>query len=190
MYDESLSEERVDRLETILGQFIVQTNMSLNRLSREIHQDRRAINKQWGDLANKMGTIVEDIVAPAVLPAVKKYFDCEVTDFMTARKRKNKSLSLAGEFDVIAVSDDNVFVVETKSSPNEEYLYKFIDKIEVFRQLFPEYGDKEIVPVFASLHFDEDLIRLASDKKVYVLAYREWDYMDILNFEAVNSEKL
>ncbi len=166
MYDESLLEERVDRLETILGQFIVQTNVSLNRLSREMQdfkkemrEDRRAVNKQWGELANKMGTIVEDIVAPAVRPAVRKYFGCETSDFMISRRRKDKSLNLTGEFDVIAVSEDKVFVVETKSSPNEEYLHKFIDKIEVFKRLFPEYGDKEIVPIFASLRFDEELIR-------------------------------
>jgi len=218
MYDEPLLEERVDSLESILGRFIVQTETSLNRLSREMQdfkkemsdfkkemsdfkkemsdfkdemrQDRRMMNRQWGDLANKMGTIVEDIVAPAVRPVITKYFDCEVTDFMISRKRKNKPLNLAGEFDVIAVSDDRVFAVETKSSPNEEYLYKFIDKIEIFKQLFPEYGGKQTVPIFASLRFDEELIQLASVKHIYVLAYREWDYMDILNFEEVNAEKV
>ena len=26
--------------------------------------DRKAMNKRWGELANKMGTVVEDLVAP------------------------------------------------------------------------------------------------------------------------------
>ncbi len=183
----------VDRLETILGEFIVHTSTSLNRLSNEmrgfkneVQQDRKAMNKQWGDLANKMGTVTEDIVAPAVRPAVKRYFDQELTDFMVKRKRHIKALNLKGEFDVIAVSEDKVFVVEVKSSPDENYLNEFVRKMYRFANLFPEYADKQIIPVFAGLRFDEEIVELASSKNVYVLAYREWDYMDILNFGKID----
>lgn len=73
-----------------------------------------------------------------------------------------------------------------KSFPNEEKLNKFIENIEKFRQLFPEYADKKIIPFLSSLRFDEDMIELASKEKVYILAYREWDYMDILNFDRIS----
>lgn len=200
MYDESLIEERVDRLETILGEFIVSTSSSLNRLSKEmrefknemcefkneVRQDRKAMNKQWGELANKMGTLTEDIVVPAVRPAIKRYFNQELSDFMVKRKRKIKASGLEGEFDVIAVSDDKVFVVEVKSSPDENYLNEFVKKMDRFVTLFPEYADKQLIPVFAGLRFEPDMTELASSKNVYVLAYREWDYMDILNFDKVD----
>lgn len=212
-------EERVDRLETILGQFIVQTNTAINRMERdtrllkqemrefrnemrtemkefkdemkadrdEMKADRKAMNKQWGDLANKMGTLVEDIISPAVRPVVTKYFGCEITSFMLNVRKKDKSLNLNGEFDAIAVSDDHVFLVEAKSSPKEQYLYEFIENIEKFRKLFPEYGDKRLIPIFASLRFDEKMIQLATDKKIYLLAYREWEYMDFLNFDGLGN---
>ena len=32
----------------------------------EPETDRKNRNKQWGELANKMGTLVEDIISPAV----------------------------------------------------------------------------------------------------------------------------
>jgi hypothetical protein len=211
MYDESLIEERVDRLETILGEFIVSTSSSLNRLSKEmrefknemredmrefknemrefkneIRQDRKAMNKQWGELANKMGTLTEDIVVPAVRPAIKRYFNQELIDFMVKRKRKIKASGLEGEFDVIAVSEDKVFVVEVKSSPDENYLNEFVKKMDRFVTLFPKYADKRLIPVFAGLRFGTNIIELASSRKVYVMAYREWDYMDILNFEKID----
>jgi len=227
MCDDLMSEERVDKLEDILGRFIVSTEASLNRLSREMlefkdemlefkdemlefkdemrefkdemlefkdemrefkdesRETHRKMNRQWGGLANRLGTLVEDIVAPAVRPAIRKYFGCEVTDFMTRRECTNPKLSLAGEFDVIAVSDDRVFLVEVKSSPDKRYLRRFLAKTEVFRKLFPEYDDKHLTLIFASLRFDENIILLASQENIYVLAYREWDYMDILNFEDV-----
>lgn len=244
MYEESDVEERIDRLESLLGNFIVGTDSALKRLEREMRtfknemrifkdemtvfkdemgdfknemgdfkdemsdfkdemsdfknemqsfknemrQDRREMNIQWGNLANKMGTIVEDIVAPAVRPAVQKYFHQDIDHFSIRVKRKNKRLGLKGEFDVIAANEENVFLVEVKSSPNEEYLNQFIEKkIPVFVKLFPEYEGKRIIPIFAGLRFDGELVKLASAGNVYVLAYREWDYMDILNFGDVKN---
>jgi hypothetical protein len=136
----------------------------------EVRTDQKRMNRQWGKLANKMGTLVEDIVSPAVRPVVKKYFDTELSDFMVKRKRKIRESGLAGEFDVIGVSEDKVFVVECKSSPSEEYLDKFIAGIGKFRELFPEYAGKKIIPLFASLRFEEELIRAASEKNVYLPA--------------------
>jgi len=206
MYEDIELEERVDKLEAVLGQFIVQTNTSLNRLAKEVgdfkkemsdfkkemsdfkkevRHDQKQMNKKWGELANKMGTLVEDIIAPAVRPVVEKYFNCEVLSFSVNIRKKDKALNIEGEFDVIAVSDEYVFVVEAKSRPKKEYLYDFILNIEKFRKLFPEYLNKKLIPVFSGLRFEDDLISLANQEKIYLLAFREWEYMDILNFEEV-----
>jgi len=154
----------------------------------KMEQDHKAMNKQWGDLANKMGTLVEDIISPAIRPVVTKYFDCEITYFSVNVRKKDRRLNLQGEFDVIAVSDDYVFLVEAKSTPKKQYLYEFIENIETFRKLFPEYGDKRLIPIFGSLRFDENMIQLATEEKVYLLAYREWEYMDFLNFDKLGQK--
>ncbi len=152
----------------------------------EMREDRREMNRQWGALSNKMGTVVEDIIAPAVGPAVRKYFQEEVLDIMANRRKRDKQKRLRGEFDVIAVSETSVYIVDTKVSPDKQKLLDFKNKvIPRFRKLFPEYGKLQLVPIFASLRFEEDMIQLATKEKVYLLAYREWDYMDILNFDAV-----
>jgi len=151
----------------------------------EVKQEHKRMNKQWGELANKMGSLVEDIIAPAVRPVFEKYFNCQISDFSVNRRKKIGELK--GEFDIIAISDRYAFVVEVKSRPKKEYLYEFIDNLEKFKKLFPEYIDKNIIPVFGSLRFDDDLIELAIQEKIYLLAYREWEYMDILNFEQIHN---
>ncbi len=148
------------------------------------------MNKKWGDLANKMGTIVEDIVSPAVRPMVKKYFGEDTDqDFMIHARRWSKALNVKGEFDVIAASERNVYLVETKSTPRKEYLEEFEEKIIRFRQLYPEHKNKNLVPIFASLRFEKDFIPFATKKGFYLMAYREWEYMDLLNFEEVQKRK-
>ncbi|MBL7799037.1 MAG: hypothetical protein JNJ90_21235 [Saprospiraceae bacterium] len=152
----------------------------------EMRQDRREMNKQWGELANKMGTLVEDIIAPAIRPVIEKYFLEEVMYRAVNVRKKDKSKGLQGEFDIIATTSSSVFLIETKSSPKPVHLQEFQnDVIPRFRQLFPEYKDLKMVPVLASLRFEDAFLSLATQSGVYLLAYREWDYMDLLNFEAL-----
>jgi len=155
-------EERVDTLENLLGQFIVHTNLILSRLER----DTREFKNEMREFKNEM------------------------REFKNEVRQEQKALNLEGEFDVIAVSDANqVFVVEVKSTPNKEYINEFLENIEKFKQLFPEYSDKLLIPIFAGLRFEEDIVALATQRNVYVMAYREWEYLDILNFEDVQQKE-
>lgn len=209
-------ETRVDSLETLLGNFIVQTQTSLMRLSREMiafkdemkefknemkdfkdemkdfknetRQAHREMNQEWGNLARKMGTIVEDIIVPAVRPVIQKYFGEDVLHLSVNVRKMIKSLNLKGEFDVIAAGETRVFLIEVKSRPKEQYLDDFMENAKKFRKLFPEYDAMPLVPIFGSIRFEEDFIPLATQRGIYILAYREWDYMDILNFDALSKE--
>ena len=95
---------KVDSLESILGTFIVSTNTALLRLEREMREfknemrefkdeserNRKRMDKHWGKLANKLGTIVEDIVAPNVPRIAKEFFGIEDIDLFAVRVRKKK----------------------------------------------------------------------------------------------------
>jgi hypothetical protein len=133
-----------------------------------------------------MGTIVEDIISPAVKPVVQKYFKCRVSYKGINIYKKDEELNLSGEFDVIASGENFVFLIETKSTPKKDYIDKFLLNIEKFKKLFPEYSGKKLIPIFSSLRFDNELIEYATEKEIYMMAYREWDYMDLLNFENLN----
>ncbi len=154
----------------------------------EMREEHRKMNKQWGSLANKLGTVVEDIIAPAVSPVIKKYFNCEVNDLQVRRKKRDIKTGLKDEFDVIAVSDEckTVFLIEVKSFPKVEYINDFKNKkIDRFMKLFPEYKEYKLVPIFASLRLEADLVNYLTKNNIYAMAYREWEYMDLLNFGSV-----
>ena len=80
--------EKLSFLEEILQRaayYQLQTNISIERLSREMREFKNemgeykdwpkrqiiTMNRQWGDLANKLGTFVEDIVAP-IFPKLQR----------------------------------------------------------------------------------------------------------------------
>ncbi|GAB4417823.1 MAG: hypothetical protein OHK0032_13850 [Thermodesulfovibrionales bacterium] len=150
----------------------------------ETREEHKRMNKRWGEISNKLGTIVEDIIYPALRPVIRQYFNCEPLYMsMNIKKRMGE---LKDEYDAIVECEDMVFLVEVKAYPRIEYINEFRDKkIERFKTLFQEYKGKRLIPVFASLRLEEDIIEYLTESNIYAMAYREWEYMDILNFDRI-----
>ncbi len=66
---------------------------------------------------------------------------------------------------------------------------EFKEKMKRFREFFPEYKDKKPIHIFTSLSIDDNFVNMLSKEGIYAMTYREWDYMDILNFDKVNKKK-
>ncbi len=147
---------------------------------------RRESQKQWGELANKMGTFAEDIAAPNMLRVAREHAGSEELIFYAVRvkKKKAKAKGTIREFDAIVEYETFVCVNETKTSPRTQDIDAFSGFVESgeLQEYFPAYKNKRIVPVFASLYMDPSLVKYASEKKVLVFTMGE-DTMDIQNPE-------
>jgi len=154
----------------------------------ETVEDRKRMNKQWGELANRLGTIVEDIVAPNIEGIVQRYFGCSELDSLMVRYRKRnpKNKSQRREFDVIAIWDENVLLNETKATARMEYIVEFAAFLasEAFFDYFPEFRGKNFIPVFSSLYLPEEMVQALSNAGIYAMAMSD-DAMDPLNFDRV-----
>ncbi|HJW85718.1 MAG TPA: hypothetical protein VJ440_03710, partial [Candidatus Brocadiaceae bacterium] len=69
----------------------------------------RQMNIKWGEIAKKLGTITEDLVAPSIPRIVKEAFGLEVVDLMIRRKKKLAD-GRTKEYDAVAVAGEYVFV--------------------------------------------------------------------------------
>lgn len=163
-----------------------ETNKQIAEYKAETTRQIRENNKRWGELANKMGTIVEDIIYPALRPVIKKYFKCKLPKTELRLEYEDEEKGIYEEFDAVAVCEDKVFLVEVKATPREYHIEKFKEKAKRFLEYFPEYKDKKLILIMGSLSFKDSFVKLLSQAGIYAMAYREWEYMDILNFEEVN----
>ncbi|MCX7612731.1 MAG: hypothetical protein N2Z40_00700 [Caldimicrobium sp.] len=160
----------------------------MREFKEETIRERRRFNKELGRIANKMGTLVEDIFYPGVRPLLSQYFGITSPDFLGNRiiKRRN---GREREFDIVAIHDKKVFLFEIKATPRLQYALEFAEKGRAeFYEFFPEYRDYELYLFFGSLVLEDQIISLLTKHGVYALAYREWEYLDILNFEEVSSK--
>jgi len=146
-------------------------------------EENRRKNKEWSNLAKKMGTIVEDLIAPALRPVLSKYFNCHVT--MEGQRQFRRKDSEDFEIDAIAGCDNKIFMIEAKSTPRFSDIKEIADKRERFFEFFPEHIGKELIIIYGSIAFSDNIIKEASKNRLYVLGWREWEYMDILNFKEI-----
>ncbi len=193
-------EERIDKLEELVEKLVIEMlafkeemkifKEEMREFKKQSEKDRREFNKQLAEISKKVGKITEDLVRPAARPVIEKYFGCEVSAISSNLRMKDNGLN--GEFDVVAISKPckKIFLIEVKSTPRIKYVDEFLEDLiprfkHLFNKYFSEYQDYKLIPIFASLEIPEDILNYLSKQNIYAMAYREWDYMDILNFNKV-----
>jgi hypothetical protein len=180
----------VNNLSHEMKEFKAHTQNTVDRLSQQLEKDtkemKQEINNQWEKMVKKQGTLVEDMVSPNIKFIGEKYFNCKQSDCQSFAIRFEKQhptvKGTQKELDVIAVYPEKIVLVEAKSNPRPEEAKDFIDFIKSgeFFEYFPEYKGKELIPIFASFHIPENVLKKLSKNKIYAMGIKE-DTMDILN---------
>ncbi|MGC9450967.1 MAG: hypothetical protein ACP5I4_05915 [Oceanipulchritudo sp.] len=140
--------------------------------TRRMKEDTRRMKKAWGDLANKMGTVVEDIVAPNIPRLALEEFDFdEVEDFaVRPRRTSRRGARRQTEFDVVCSGPGKVIFVEVKSTSDLEKIKATAGRMREFFDFFPEYEGKELIGAFASWSIDAKLLSAISEAGLYGIA--------------------
>jgi hypothetical protein len=129
----------------------------MREFKEESERDRKRMNKAWGDLANKLGTTVEDIVAPNIPRIARQEFGMNhQTDMIIRAQRVNRrGESRRREYDIICADTSKVLIVEVKSTPSREQIAEFFASLEDFSDFYPEYEDRQLIGIFASWSLPE-----------------------------------
>jgi len=157
------------------------------RFKEETRREQRAMNKRWGEIANKMGTIVEDIIYPSVRRIAREHFGApEEMEFEGQRIKRRRAAGDRREFDGVFVWEGHVLLLEAKATVRPEYLAAFDEFVRTgaFFQYFPEYAGRRLIPVFSALALTEAEVGWLTERRLYAVAMGE-DAMELLNAEAV-----
>jgi hypothetical protein len=201
------TEDRVDRLEAQFGQFLTEIAVLIRkaderekaaeeRMTRfenemrdfknemgefkdEMRASKRAMDKQWGDLANKLGTIIEDILAPNLKRLAIEHFGFpHLEDFGIRRLRRQSGRLM--EFDTVVVGPAAVILGEAKSSPSLDHAEAFAAKVKVFFDYFPEHHGRRLIAVLGSWAIPQPVVERLTTLGIYAMAMGE-DTMELVN---------
>ena len=203
-------EDRTDRLELMFERLMEQNAASLRNMEHAIEElkaeaardraearaeaarDRKAMNRRWGELANKMGTVVQDIVAPSLRRIARDELGCgdERSFSVTMSRVRSDDPHYRREFDALYVGTRAVLLNETKSTALSEYARKFVGflKSGEFALYFPEYRELPLVAVFSSLRLPDDVITCLTRNGIYAVSMGE-ETMQVRNRDAVAARK-
>jgi hypothetical protein len=93
----------------------MRTEAEMRGFKDETRQQDRVMNRQWGEISNKLGTMVEDLVAPSLSGIIEKKLRDTVLDLMTRRKRRLAD-GRVREFDAVALTAGLVCLDSTKAT--------------------------------------------------------------------------
>jgi hypothetical protein len=75
-----------------------------------------------------------------------------------------------GEYDIVAVGEGMVLVVEVKKKMEQDMVNRFVDEqLPKFRQIFPEYRDFPLIGGVGALVMQDAISRYAEKKGLYVM---------------------
>ncbi len=178
------TDRRFKETDRRIESYFERTERELDRLSQEIREFKVSTNKRWGELANKMGTMAEDLVAPSVPRILRTVTGCaeEQIDMIAVRLRRRHPVDRgrSQEFDVVAVCGEYVLINETRSRLRVKDIDDFVELMKQARGFFPEYADRYFIGAIASLYVDESVVRYGQDQGLLVLGLGE-DLMTVLN---------
>jgi len=169
------AEERMARFEAEMLDF-----------KTEMRASKRELDKKWGDLANKLGTIIEDVVAPNLRRLAVEHFGFPVIeDFMVRRSRRRAGQET--EFDALVVGPAAVILGEAKTSPSLKFADEFAAKAASFFDWFPEYQGRRLLPILASWAIAAPVVERLTSLGIYAMQMGE-DTMELTNAAALEKQ--
>ena len=149
------------------GMQIKENGIQLKELQKEIKE----ANKQYGYLSNSIGKNIEDLIVPNLDHAIFQAFNVEIEGIHPNIMKKkivdgNKKKK---EFDIVAIADEEFFIIETKKTIIKEHVDAFEDLVSSGELLtwFPEYKDFKITQIMASLSIEKKMFEYIKSKGIY-----------------------
>ncbi len=145
----------------------------------DLQAQTREMNRKWAEMSDKLGTMVGDLVAPNLAQVIEESLHATVIEQMLRRKRRLAD-GRVKEFDAIALTAELVVLNSTNATLRSADVNRFIEDIAAFREFFPEYNDRPLVGILASLDVDASVLAYAETQGFLVTAVGD-RLMDIKN---------
>ncbi len=154
------------------------------RTDRTIADFVKETNQKFGEVANKMGLLVEDMVAPSIARIFQEMTGYKEEQILFSAIRVKlyhvTQPDLRREFDAVVSGGDYLLINETKSQLNAEAVDKFIEVLQEAKHFFPQHKEKKVIGALASLYIDTSLARHIEKQGLVAMAVGK-NLMDVLN---------
>jgi hypothetical protein len=164
--------EQMKETDKQIKEMFAETNASIRRVSVEF--------------LGVTGHIVEGLVSSSA----EKVFEEAGFNLHNSGKNLKRELSPENrqmEIDVMLGNEKIVVPVEVKANFTKRKVKRWLQKMETFRDFFPEYADKEVIAAVAAINYEAGADTLAHDEGLLVIRVSS---DDIFSLDPVDKGKL
>lgn len=143
-----------------MSETVDRTSATVDKTSADMRASSAKADQKWGEMANKMGTLVEDIVAPGLPEVLEKRFGITALEYSARNVRRvhRRDPGRMRELDYIAMAGDLVFVNETKSKLRSQDIAEFLHTLHEIRDYVPDAEGRQVVGCLAAFSAGPSLI--------------------------------
>ena len=151
----------------LLFQEVALQSKETDRKFKETDRMLKELAKKHGDLGNRLGEFVQDMVRPAVVRLFRERgVDVHEVHPGVSVERDGE----AAEIDLLVVNDLEGIAVECKSKLALEDVDEHLERLGKLKRLLPKYGDVCMMGAVAATVMPDAVARYAYRKGLYVLA--------------------
>jgi len=148
----------MDDLRTAMLELVEQSKDTDRRLNE--------LGKQIGGLGNRLGEFVEGVVRPGL---VRLFRERGVDVRETHRDLEAERNGRKAQVDLLVVNDAEVVVVEVKSKLSQRDVEEHLERLALFKELFPRYADARVLGAMAAMVVPEKQAAFAEAAGLYVI---------------------
>ena len=145
-------------------------------------KEQKEFNRQLAGISDRLGTLIEDMVAPNAPRIAKALFknDDVLGSAIRLRRRHPSDLAQSIEIDLLVYGERHLLVCEAKSKVTPEKAAAFLEKVRTIPSFFPEYSRFKILPMIASVSIEPSLVAHLTRLRIYALGFGD-ETMELLN---------
>ena len=161
------NEQRFQETQHLLKQQAQETQHLLKQQAQETDRQIRQVNRQIGDLGNRLGEFVEWQVRPAAIRLFQSRGIAvqELAADVTIQ-RNGEGL----EIDLLAINTTVAVLIEVKSKLSQSDVDDHLDRLGKFKRLMPRYQDIQAMGAIAAMVVPPDIARYAYRQGLFVIA--------------------
>ena len=152
------------------------------QLKRQVDETTKIIREMSIQFMGRTGHIVEGLLSSSA----EKVFQEAGLDLYNHGKnliRKFKSENKQMEVDVLLSNDEFAVPIEVKTNCTKADVHKILHQMALFRDLFPEYADKEVIAAVAAINYENGVDTLAHEKGLLVIRVNSDDIFSLDPFD-------
>ena len=164
--ERTLSNEDIRQFFKETDRQIAESRAAADRRLAETDRRLDELGRQIGGLGNRLGEFVEGVVRPGLVRLFRAHgVDVRETHRDLEAERNGKK----AQIDLLVVNDAEVVVVEVKSKLSQRDVEEHLERLDLFKELFPRYADARVLGAMAAMVVPEKQAALAERAGLFVI---------------------